>query len=45
MTAQKFQSLPLKEKKKIIKSAIRAANKDQRELMKAYKVSRDAGKK
>lgn len=39
MTAYKFVKLPAKEKKKLIKSVIRAANEDQKELMRKYKLS------
>ena len=33
MNGYKFATLPIKEKEKIVKSVIRAANKDQRKLV------------
>jgi len=36
MNASKFTSLPAREKKKIVNSAIQGANKDQKDLMKRY---------
>jgi hypothetical protein len=36
MNASKFTSLPAREKKKIVQSAIQGANKDQMDLMKRY---------
>ncbi len=38
MNFSKFFTLPVKEKKRIIKSAIKAANKEQREVVKHYSV-------
>lgn len=37
MNCSKFFTLPEKDKKRIIKKAIRAANEEQRDLMEKYK--------
>lgn len=39
MTAYKFAKLPPKKKERIILSVVRATNKDQKELMKKFKLS------
>lgn len=36
MNASKFTTLPARDKKRIVQSAIHGANKDQRELMERY---------
>ncbi len=36
MTSGKFIAMPLSEKKRIVKSVIRAANKEQKEVMIRY---------
>lgn len=39
MKASDYVKLTSKEKKKLVKSALRAANKDQEKLMKRYRLS------
>lgn len=45
MTASSFFDLPLKEKKRILKSIVRGANEDQREVMRQYEALKKSKKK
>lgn len=43
MNSSQFFTLPEKDKKRIIKKAIRAANKEQKDLMERYKKMKKKG--